>query len=472
MRILIIEFCLILTSLSIASLDIDSVKMDVIENAWQNSTHMWVARYGECFEPGMNRATQLSVYDLEGYEGLNQDDVRNKAYERGVKILVAKRKRSHGSRPTSWLEVGPGAHGTLTKMPLEADLDSSITALEGNKKSADLCTKEMASFGKKCQIIWGTVGGGPGERGYLSSYDVLLHEIIGYFGGSEGLADVLRVLKSSHPQRGVKTPTVCIPSVVATFLTLGCIDQRMLGLRPAFVAPPGFALIHRLRISEAQEATGGTGDDWLKGVCFEWIDSAPANPKNIASKGHSFNKHIFTSKTDATFNSLLTWIWVEIVPSGGEKRLPRTDFPYNSNQKNFGRRDPTRVDFSSRCDDDKAAASNWRNAVILFKESVHVKAGEQVSVDASGTDGSTYVFKVHVNGREIIDYTISNLYPTFEEFAPRHKTGRDSTLKDFSASRHSNRCNSVSVSQLQEERPTCRRRLDMEDIETDSVSSL
>ena len=62
------------------------------------------------------------------YESMDKDTVRNKFFDAGVKTHT--KDGLH-----KWLEIGPGAHGTLTKMVLRAHEKCTIVAIEAVEES-------------------------------------------------------------------------------------------------------------------------------------------------------------------------------------------------------------------------------------------------------------------------------------------------------------------------------------------------
>lgn len=59
-----------------------------------------------------------------------------------------------GDKPpmSSWLEIGPGAVGTLTRMALEASPKNEVFAIEAVKESAEGVARQLKGYGERFQV--------------------------------------------------------------------------------------------------------------------------------------------------------------------------------------------------------------------------------------------------------------------------------------------------------------------------------
>ena len=171
-------------------------------------------------------------YTQEGYGSMIYDRARNKMYN---EIIRTASKSSLAGR--KWLEIGCGSKAFLTKMVLEADERSQITAIEVNKHSAAAARKELkqsdtglSSFRNRYQIVEGmsteakviaSVKALNSDSGSTSSkLSALLHEIFGFIASSEGVALALKeASKSFFSSSEQRSDLVVAPSLAATFFS-------------------------------------------------------------------------------------------------------------------------------------------------------------------------------------------------------------------------------------------------------------
>jgi len=82
----------------------------------------------------------VQCYEYAGYQSMDQDKCRNQYFSdvihRGV-IMGGVMK---------WIEVGPGALGTLTKLILRSSPTTTVVAIEAVESSVEQLKKEMKRF--------------------------------------------------------------------------------------------------------------------------------------------------------------------------------------------------------------------------------------------------------------------------------------------------------------------------------------
>lgn len=73
---------------------------------------------------------RLGHYRAEHYPSMGSDEYRNTLYARLIEAAV----RAKGCR--RWLEVAPGLYGTLTRVVLASDLDTTVLCIEAAEEVA------------------------------------------------------------------------------------------------------------------------------------------------------------------------------------------------------------------------------------------------------------------------------------------------------------------------------------------------
>ncbi|KAG5182879.1 hypothetical protein JKP88DRAFT_241188 [Tribonema minus] len=171
-----------------------------------------------------------TAYAHEGYSSMNFDSARNAYFKDAIAACHARR----------WLEVGVGAHATLSRMVLDGAPQRTLTGVEVLASSAKSARRCLREYGKDRFHIVETssydMEGGP--------FDALLCEVVGAIASAEGIVDVVDDLCA----RGILTP-LChvIPTRVETFfapVSLTARDLKRGGLyvttRFASVKPASF----------------------------------------------------------------------------------------------------------------------------------------------------------------------------------------------------------------------------------------
>lgn len=135
---------------------------------------------------GIRDSSSTITSDLEyynnRYESMNNDVYRNNFF----RAAIAK----FSQRYNKWLEIGPGADGYLTKIVLTANPQNNVTAVEGSSAACRKILKKLETFIRKGRLrvyegLAGTID--LGEK-----HEVLLAELLGHWGSSEGYVEVLR----------------------------------------------------------------------------------------------------------------------------------------------------------------------------------------------------------------------------------------------------------------------------------------
>jgi hypothetical protein len=236
--------------------------------------------------------------------------------------------------------------------------------------------------------------------------DVLLHEVLGYFAGSEGVCAALRDLRA---RAGVATSTV-VPSRAATFMSPACLHEDQMGAQSdIYVAPPTMALVSRLPIGDAIARTGGSGWGW-NAKAFEYL-AFDAELPEVQTR-----ELVFRSATPALVNAVVCWMWCETAASGGAKRLAQTGYPYGDDSLPV--RDFNALDFSSNVDDGAAYSSVWRNVVWPLPEALRLAPGQAFRVSVTcelKTYTPRYFFSAFVDDAPFATFTLRNCVPTFSK---------------------------------------------------------
>lgn len=131
----------------------------------------------------------LQEYTYHHYSSMNQDRQRNDVFRKAIHAATFQGKTA----PTQWLEIGPGAYGTLTRMACDASPRNTVHAIEANRNSVDSLNRIMADHIRRNRLILHH-----GLAGHVkllppdTNIDVLLAEILGHVASSEGYVAILR----------------------------------------------------------------------------------------------------------------------------------------------------------------------------------------------------------------------------------------------------------------------------------------
>lgn len=135
-----------------------------------------------------------------------------------------------------WLEIGPGALGTLTRMVLDASGINSVVAIEAVPASAEKLKKALLDYSSRLTIVTGLAGHVPLPSG--CEFDALIAEILGHFASSEGYVAIIHLCSLHYPSLK-KTVKLAIPAFFGTKmvpvdlskvtkpLSIGAIGERL-----------------------------------------------------------------------------------------------------------------------------------------------------------------------------------------------------------------------------------------------------
>lgn len=139
----------------------------------------------------------LQTYNLESYSSMNQDSLRNKLFRRAVDKLVK-------NGVMNWLEIGPGASGTLTRMVLD-NPRTTVVGIEGNEDAVMQVNRALCGLysPSRFEIISGISTRQDtlqDLRDFLEEKPVrkiggVIQEIFGFFASSEGVARAILALQ-------------------------------------------------------------------------------------------------------------------------------------------------------------------------------------------------------------------------------------------------------------------------------------
>lgn len=340
---------------------------------------------------------------------MTQDANRNSMYQHAINFIVSKK----GAK--KWLEIGPGADLCLTKLVLASSYDTFVWGIEVNEIAVKEARKHLKSLGatQRVTIVEGlsndllVIKQTKKALQQWGGFQAVVQELLGCFAGSEGAAYIMsRVHKDI-----TGTSIIQVPSRAATFFCPVLIELQHMAQMTDIYVTNAFALVRKLPIQSAALSSGGTGSEWLKAGLIEWLDFN--KPDDLTCRQTHISK--FLSSTPAQINALACWIWIETSPQGAPRRLAKTGYPWGATGAPEVGDDCVAV--SSREDDGKACASNWRNVLIIFPETLFIPANTEVKVVASADLHNvhpTYRFVVQVGGTRQHITSISNFYPTFE----------------------------------------------------------
>lgn len=182
----------------------------------------------------------LSAYNQTGYEDMNSDKYRNEYFSTQISKHSKKGKKK-------WIEIGPGASGTLTRFLLEnpetkQPTKNTVLAIEAVPESAESARRILRPFNKRLSILDGFA-----DEIHLpnkgNNFYGLLAEVLGHFASCEGYVFVLRSLGTLNPRLS-ESLKVAIPEYFgtrivpvdlcsATYLKVGVVAEKLL-LLPAF----------------------------------------------------------------------------------------------------------------------------------------------------------------------------------------------------------------------------------------------
>ncbi len=132
-------------------------------------------------------AEDLKYYTENGYQSMDSDVFRNKWFQDA--LIYFSSQHCH-----NWLEIGPGASGTLSRMVLDASAENCLTAIEANSDSAECVRDILSVYGDRVSVLNAFA-----ETATIPSdncYNGLVAEVLGHFASSEGYIFILNSCKA------------------------------------------------------------------------------------------------------------------------------------------------------------------------------------------------------------------------------------------------------------------------------------
>ena len=361
------------------------------------------------------RQTDVDAYSAEGYQSMTTDGPRNEAFELAIKQAVR-------DRLLVWLEIGPGSDAVLTKMVFKASRDQNkrvrLVAFEGNVESAERAREVVRKERPRvdCQVFTG-LSTNPRlvETATIHCPDVLLHEILGFFAGSEGAVSAIKDIHRSLQSVG-KSPK-SIPCAAATFFRPINPSLEDLKNRGVHINPGVFALLHRLPILNTRcfehEGVWDPPTGMIELIDFE-NGLHPSRLKQV-------NVTVMRPSAPAIVRGLGTWMWCMTSMNGAPRRWSNPGFPYGSKVTNaLGELPSDHIAFSTLHGDDGHVATNWPNVFLPFSEPASVSV-EEALVVSTIADLSQIMPRYEINvalrsqssSRTVYDAVIDDFYPIF-----------------------------------------------------------
>lgn len=315
---------------------------------------------------GFDALTALvSGYEGEGYMVMTSDRARVNAFKSAIRDAVKHKCRR-------WVEIGPGAHGVLTRLVLEAAPDTTIRTIEGNPNASRRVQSLLKDMFPSSR--WSVVQAltseplGSVELHKHQHCDAVLSEVLGMIMSAEYVVDIMAEV---HAAGLIKQ--VFLPRWGATFYTPVTLHARK-HLRASLILPRregvGVALspdghwLHARRVPLHEAATFRHPDGTPQAGCLELVDfGAPLDEQRLQTRITSFSS--FSSQT-VVVDGLGLWIWAGF-DHGSQTR---TAFPYGC-APFPGMPAATEVkaalsSYAGEPDRDVYAYS-WRNVVMLFQ---------------------------------------------------------------------------------------------------------
>jgi len=434
---------------------------------------------------GCSAEALCAHYSTEGYGCMNDDVVRNGVYRAAIEAQVAAGARA-------FVELGPGANAMLTRLVLDAPCcpappgagggssssspsTTTVLALEANAQSAAAAAAVLRArpeYRGRWAVLHAFVGGAGGcpaalHGGQLAGVGALVHEVLGFLAGCEGVARAVLQLQSLLPRRG--QGLVCVPAAAGTFFVPSFVRPSSLRARGgsgALYAAPAFLLAARLPFSEvalvaprAAAAAGGgaaaAGGEPPPLVhaggsavgCLEFFRfGSPMEAQLVQARSTTF-----VCGARCVINSVACFVWAGFAagaPAAGERADGRarrgrrpTGFPYGvagllggaagAAQAEADAEDELGAASFSSCDwdaDAGACASAWRNLVVRLGAPLHLAPGDALRLAwhvSHAGPASAYALTASVEragggpgGVPPFRVELGELYPTFRPAAP------------------------------------------------------
>ena len=148
-----------------------------------------------------------TFYEGTGYSCMDQDVYRNAYFAQAI-------QKAAKQGLTKWVEIGPGALGTLTKLILRSNSRTEVVAVEAVDSSVKLLKSKLRTWTQKgrATVVEGVGGKVPIEG---VNCEVLIAEILGHIASNEGWTATLHALGKQNP-RWKETIQQIIPAYYGT----------------------------------------------------------------------------------------------------------------------------------------------------------------------------------------------------------------------------------------------------------------
>lgn len=323
------------------------------------------------------------------------------------------------SGASRWLEIGPGAHAVLTQMVLRAG--ASVVSVEGNAGPAKSAAGWVKDCGDRARVLHG-MSTDPriteALRQHIAAhgaFEAIVHELLGFFAGSEANVHVWNELRASGV---IRAGIASVPRRAGTFICPVLAEREDFNVchsSPLYVVPGAFTLARFFRIGDAQGRSMGGGKEWRSRL-FERLEfdggaDIPALQRCELD---------FVPDRPALVNGFVCWLWADAgdgVP-GATRRMGRTGYPWGD--LSVAPPGERALMFSSRANDGLDATGacciNWRNVFIPLPAVVRLAAGDRLTartVAHLGGAQARYEFEFLLNGARVHALDMANPYPTF-----------------------------------------------------------
>lgn len=338
----------------------------------------------------------------EGYMVMTADTARVGAFKAAVRGAVTE------GACRNWLEVGPGAHGALTRLVLEASPHTTITAIEGNSMASKRVEHVLRQFGDNRWRVVPALTSSTEARAVMARLaeseigcDAVLFELLGMIMSAEYVVDIMHDVHSSGL---LQKPVRFLPRWGATFFTPVCVRAQR-HLRTSLMLPrsqgvgvgvsPDGQWLHARRFPMQDAAAFHAADRSPVAGCLEFIDfSAPLDKQRVQERTTLFDHEraaapassagsAASEVADTVVNGLALWIWAGFDCALRRGRVTQAAFPYGVDTEELrGAAGAVKVSVSSFPDEpDKGAyASSWRNVVMLFPQALLIPPGSSLRV--------------------------------------------------------------------------------------------
>jgi hypothetical protein len=352
---------------------------DEILDEFLESKGVWTNIVPTNKDPEYSRlAHVVETYTKEGYSCMTNDHIRNQAYQSGI-LTVLSDFGPHTRKQIHVTEIGPGADACLIKMVQQAQKNIQYVGIEGNKKSAEKCTKLLKSLGfnnQEYKIIHSMSDNPSKELTSIYQHtDILLHELVGFIASREGL---IRILADICKRNNNRLPRM-IPSTIGTFFTPTYVDTTTFRTSvKSFVQGvmrikdfPNIILMQPFCFHDIQ-----TAPLWPSCGTLEFFDFSPSEEGDVSIEISEpvCNSSSFQIEQETKINSLTCFIHVGFEKQIRSARQSRTSFEERkfelNSQPDIGEKvKSTQCSFST-CSSLPPTSNGWPNTIFLFPEFV------------------------------------------------------------------------------------------------------